>query len=34
MSIPREIYGNSGIVHFSEINQARPPTQYCSLLEE
>ena len=30
-SIPGKIYGNSGMVHFAEINQAPPPTQCCRI---
>ena len=33
-SVRRKIYGNSGMVHFAEINQAPLPTQCCRILEE
>ena len=34
VNFPGKIYGNSGMVHFAEINQAPPPTQFFRILEE
>ena len=33
-SIPGNISGNSGMVHFDEKNHATPTTQCCSILAE